>query len=166
MSEITIQILSSVGLFALGVFVGFIINRSKSDAGKNKRLEQKIAELQDNHTRYQADVSAHFMETARLVDTLNKSYRDVHAQLAKGASRLCDDEHADDFLAISFSSDQGSKSTKLGQENGVFVPPMDYAPKETPEQEGTLSEGYGLDESAPAKDEPVDPEEVKEPPRV
>lgn len=162
-----IQILSSVGLFALGLVVGAAFFRSKGEAGKNKRLEQKIAELQDNHTRYQADVSAHFMETARLVQTLNKSYRDVHAQLAKGASRLCDDEHADDFLAISFSSEQGSKSTQLDQENGVYVPPMDYAPKETPDQEGTLSEGFGLDETESNTAQPSETEEpLKEPPRV
>lgn len=167
MSETMIQILSSVGLFALGVLVGAMLQRGKGEASKNKRLEQKISELQDTHTKYQADVSSHFMETARLVQTLNKSYRDVHAQLAKGASRLCDDEHADDFLALSFSStpESNKTATKLDNENGVYVPPMDYAPKDTPDQEGTLSEKFGLDDGQAPVEEKTD-EEVKEPPRV
>lgn len=152
MTETMVQILSSAGLFVLGVVVGVVFHRSfQGETSKNKRLEQKISQLQDEHTRYQADVSSHFMETARLVQNLNKSYRDVHSQLAKGASRLCDDEQANDFLALSHSiaAVEPSKSKPLDQKDGVFVPPMDYAPKEKPDEEGTLSEKFGFNETTP-----------------
>ena len=73
-----IQILAGVGLFFLGVLVGAVFHRSvQGEASKNKRLEQKLAELQEIHTKYQADVSEHFMNTARAVHTLNKSYTNI-----------------------------------------------------------------------------------------
>jgi len=143
-----IQILSGVGLFFLGIMVGAIFHRSfQGESSKNKRLEQKLAELQDTHTRYQADVSAHFMETAQKVQTLNQSYRDVHAQLAKGAGTLCSDEQADDFLAISFAAEGKPLEKRISPKSETQAPPMDYAPKEAPDEKGTLSENYGLEET-------------------
>ena len=135
-----IQILAGVGLFFLGVLVGAVFHRSvQGEATKNKRLEQKLAELQETHTKYQADVSEHFMNTADAVRTLNKSYKDVHAQLAKGASRLCNQEQAGDFIALSKDSDH-KQEINIEIENST--PPMDYAPKSN--GDGTLSETFGM----------------------
>ena len=143
-----IQILSGVGLFFLGVMVGAVFHRSfQGETSKNKRLEQKLAELQDTHSRYQAEVSEHFMETAKSVQTLTKSYQDVHSKLAKGASRLCNDDHSDDFLSINFSPDSTGSSNASTKNSHHYAPPMDYAPKEAPDAEGTLSELYGLQDS-------------------
>lgn len=146
-----IQILSGVGLFFLGIMVGAVFHRSfQGETSKNKRLEQKLAELQDTHSRYKAEVSEHFMDTAKAVQTLNNSYRDVHAQLAKGANRLCNDDNLDVFLSINTSAEsaftQGKNTTENPQitDSQHYAPPMDYAPKDTPDAEGTLSEHYGL----------------------
>lgn len=148
MSDFMVQILAGVGLFFLGVLVGAVFHRSvQGEASKNKRLEQKLAELQETHTKYQADVSEHFMNTARAVHTLNKSYKDVHDHLAKGATRLCNEEQADDFLALSNKSDI---KTGLDIEADSFTPPMDYAPKAS--GDGTLSETFGMDKPS---DEPL-----------
>jgi len=166
--QITIQILAGIGLFALGVAIGAALQRSfKGDASKNNRLEQKLAELQDSYTKYQAEVSSHFMETARKVQTLNNSYRDVHQQLAKGANRLCNDDEAEDFLAISLAADTGKGKTYEEQDGG-HAPPMDYAPKETPDQKGTLSEDFGLKESALEEEITTSDETIApiEPPRA
>jgi uncharacterized membrane-anchored protein YhcB (DUF1043 family) len=151
-SELMIQILSGVGLFFLGVMLGAVFHRSfQGETSKNKRLEQKLAELQDTHSRYQAEVSEHFMDTAKAVQTLTKSYQDVHSKLAKGASRLCNDDHSGDFLSINFSSDNSDSVPNLTDRHtnlsDHYAPPMDYAPKETPDAEGTLSERYGLQDS-------------------
>jgi len=162
-----IQILSGVGLFFLGMMVGAFFHRSfQGESSKNKRLEQKLAELQDTYTRYQADVSAHFMETAQKVQTLNQSYRDVHAQLAKGAGTLCNDEQADDFLAISFAAEGGPREKRINPEPETQTPPMDYAPKETPEEEGTLSENYGLKEAETQIEKEAEATTIEEPPRT
>jgi hypothetical protein len=135
-----VQILAGVGLFFLGVLVGAVFHRSvQGEATKNKRLEQKLAELQETHTKYQADVSEHFMNTAEAVRTLNKSYKDVHTQLAKGASRLCNQEQAGDFLALS-KDRESAQEINIELEN--FTPPMDYAPKSN--DGGTLSETFGM----------------------
>jgi len=143
-----IQILSGVGLFFLGIMVGAVFHRSfQGETSKNKRLEQKLAELQDTHSRYQAEVSEHFMDTAKAVQTLTKSYRDVHTQLAKGASRLCNDDHSDDFLSINFTKDNPESENTQTKDSHHYAPPMDYAPKDTPDAEGTLSERYGLQDS-------------------
>jgi len=143
-----IQILSGVGLFFLGIMVGAVFHRSfQGETSKNKRLEQKLAELQDTHSRYQAEVSEHFMDTAKAVQTLTKSYRDVHAQLAKGASRLCNDDHSEDFLSINFTKDNSDSENTQAKDSHHYAPPMDYAPKDTPDAEGTLSERYGLQDS-------------------
>jgi len=162
-----VQVLSGVGLFFLGIMVGAIFHRSvQGEASKNKRLEQKLAELQDTHSKYQAEVSEHFMSTAQAVQTLNKSYRDVHTQLAKGASRLCNDEHADDFLSISFS--EGTQKEKnVNLDVASHMPPMDYAPKEDGSEAGTLSETFGMEktESIDQQADKVE-ESLEEPPRV
>lgn len=135
-----IEIISGVGLFFLGVLVGAVFHRSvQGEATKNKRLEQKLAALQETHTKYQAEVSDHFMKTAEAVRTLNKSYKDVHTQLAKGASRLCNPEQADDFLAL---SNEPSIKKEIDIELEDFNPPMDYAPKSS--GSGTLSETFGM----------------------
>lgn len=148
MDEKSIQILAGLGLFALGVVLGALFQRTfKGSSSKTKRLEQKLTEVQDSYTKYQTEVSAHFMETARKVQTLNNSYRDVHQQLAKGAQRLCNDDEAEDFLAISVAMNNGRGKTYNSEDKGDSnsqLPPMDYAPKETPDQAGTLSEGFGL----------------------
>lgn len=140
----TIEMFAGFGLFVLGIVLGAVFQRSfASDSGKSKRLEQKLAETQEAYTRYQAEVSAHFMDTARKVQNLNNSYREVHEQLAKGAGKLCSDDEASDFLAISL--DNRSKGQTFEDEAGVLPQmPMDYAPKETPDAEGTLSENFGL----------------------
>lgn len=141
-SEMMIQILAGVGLFFLGIMVGAVFHRSvQGETSKNKRLEQKLAELQETHSRYQAEVSEHFMDTAKAVQTLNKSYRDVHTQLAKGANKLCNDDQSEDFLSLNFSTENDNKPAQGDQQ---YAPPMDYAPKDRPDAEGTLSESYGL----------------------
>ena len=137
-----IQILAGVGLFFLGVLVGAVFHRSvQGEASKNKRLEQKLAELQETHTKYQAEVSEHFMNTAQAVRTLNKSYKNVHEQLAKGANRLCNEEQAGDFLALSQDS-IAKPAIDIATDVESFTAPMDYAPKTA--GDGTLSETFGM----------------------
>lgn len=163
MSESLIPILTGLCLFALGVVIGVLFQRNfNSDADKSKRLEQKLAETQDQFSRYQTDVSAHFMETANLVRTLNRSYRDVHTQLVKGATRLCGSDQADEFVGISFDAEAARKRT-FESEN--VTPPMDYAPKGDPEDEGMLSENYSLNTSAKKKKTSQEDEDIEMPPR-
>lgn len=150
MTETTIQLAAAFGLFLLGLFIGMAVQRTtKGDGKKIARLQQKLTETEEKFTRYQADVTSHFMNTARKVQTLNKSYREVNEQLAKGARKLCEDGEIEDFLSLNFEPQSNASHrghTIEGNENGV-APPMDYAPKDKPEEEGTLSEGFGFQDS-------------------
>ncbi len=154
MSEVMVQILSGIGIFFLGILVGAVFHRSvQGEASKNRRLEQKLAELQEKHEKYQAEVSEHFMKTASAVHTLNQSYRDVHEQLARGALRLCNEEQAEDFLSIGVIKKE-APATKA-KESEAYIP-MDYAPK-TENDSGTLSEGFGIakETSSLSEEEPT-----------
>lgn len=142
-----IELWAGIGLFLLGLAIGVLLSRSTTkNSSKTKRLEQKLSETQDAYTRYQAEVSAHFLDTARKVQNLNNSYREVHEQLATGASRLCSDAEASDFLAI--SAKQPKTGHVFDETHADQLPPMDYAPKAAPDEQGTLSESYGLKEES------------------
>lgn len=165
MSIETTQLLAGFGLFALGIIVGIFFQRNATrDSRKVTRLEQKLAETEDKFTRYQADVSSHFMETARKVQTLNKSYKEVHDQLAAGASKLCESGEMEEFLSLNFAtqSNASHRGHTLEVSEDGFAPPMDYAPKDKPEAEGTLSERFGF-ENTHFKENSADSESGKEP---
>ena len=154
-----VELFAGFGLFVLGIVVGAVFQRSfAGDSGKSKRLEQKLAETQDAYTKYQAEVSAHFMDTARKVQNLNNSYREVHEQLARGASKLCSDDEANDFLAISLDNRNKGQTYEDDSEELPQMP-MDYAPKEKPDEEGTLSENFGLQQEQAQESEEEAPAE-------
>ena len=148
MTETSIQVIAALGLFSLGLVIGVLVQRStKGDGRKIARLQAKLNETEERFTRYQADVTAHFMDTARKVQTLNKSYKDVHEQLASGARKLCEDDEIESVLSLSFNASKAPshRGHTIDLANNDVTPPMDYAPKDKPEEEGTLSEGYGFE---------------------
>jgi hypothetical protein len=148
-----IQIFAGLGLFILGVLIGVVIQKSNGTDGKRvTRLQQKLAESEEKHIKYQAQVSEHFLETARKVQTLNNSYQAVHEQLAHGATKLCASDEASAFIPLSFDQSHRGHTIESSEEQG-FIPPMDYAPKNVKESEGTLSEKFGLEEIINAPDQ-------------
>ncbi len=135
----------AVGIAALviGLALGWAIARSTGGRNvRQRRLAQQLDALQNEHTRYQAQVNDHFMETAELFRRLNDSYRDVHEHLAKGASRLCTETDAREEL------EQVQRDYQLthkgADEDSDVEPPRDYAPRHTRNDNGMLSEDYGL----------------------
>lgn len=150
MTETSIQLIAAFGLFVLGIAIGVLLQRTtKGDGKKIARLQQKLTETEDRFTRYQADVTAHFMDTAKKVQTLNRSYKDVHDQLTTGARKLCESVDAEEFLPLNFErqSDANHRGHTIDIDDSGIAPPMDYAPKEPNKDEGTLSENFGLDET-------------------
>ena len=132
-------------VFALGGIAGFFIHRLISGSHQdNRALQDKLEELQEQHQQYQDNVNAHFSRTADLIDKLNRNYKEIQTHLMQGAEMLVDKNHELELDKI--ADDSGSTKE-------VTEPPRDWAPKE-PDQEGTLSESYGLKVSdlKPAKD--------------
>ncbi len=150
--------------FLSGAVIGALIYRLlQKDTSKSRRVEQQMDDLQQKHTHYQAQVSDHFLQTAHLINRLNKDYQEIHSHLAQGASELCSEEGANDLLSLSaeplLSENKEERVIQAGEEiepeaklDDNFEPPRDYAPK-VEKSKGTLSEDFGLqdkkEETAP-----------------
>lgn len=134
-----------IGIVALaaGIVIGWLFSRlGGGKVTRQRRLAQQLDQMQTEHTRYQAEVNQHFMETADLIRRLNDSYRDVNEHLAKGASKLCSEGE------IRHELEQARTGSRLTHSpaGDTPEPPRDYAPKNGQQDKGTLSEDYGLDE--------------------
>lgn len=132
-------ILAAVVALVAGLVIGVLFGRSGQGATlRQRRAEQQIEELRSEFTRYQAQVNEHFMESADLLRRFNDAYRDVNQHMARGANRLCNDEDWMDQVGHDSSGrlEHGNDETS--------EPPRDYAPKDDPEDKGTLAEDYGL----------------------
>lgn len=135
-------ILAAIAALIVGLIIGILIGRTgQGSTLRQRRAEQQIEEIRNEYTRYQAQVNEHFMESAHLLRRFNDSYRDINQHLARGANRLCnDDEWLHELEQQSAKARlEGSASDKDGVE-----PPRDYAPKNDPEEKGTLAEDFGL----------------------
>ena len=142
---------------AVGTGLGVLLSRRFSVDGKKQReLERSVDKLLQQQKDYQHEVVAHFTDTAKLLNNLAESYRDVHNHLAKGASDLCADETGSILHAIPDAAlPQVEGSSPAASES--VQPPLDYAPKASPFATGVLNEEFGL-EKAPQEsvDEPLD----------
>lgn len=152
MDESNIWIIGVVAL-ALGALIGYLLGRSGNDSGQQQALEDAQQELAE----YKEKVAGHFEETADLVNKMTESYRDVYKHLASSAQTLCDAETArsiESSMVPQLKAEpapQAEKEVKPCCESKnpaadkSVEPPRDYAPKK-PDEEGTLSETYGLKE--------------------
>jgi uncharacterized membrane-anchored protein YhcB (DUF1043 family) len=124
-----------------GIFVGFVLNQRKGTSGKAQRqLENHLSELQQQQQSYQTEVTEHFQETAKLLDQLTNSYRDVHNHLAEGAHLLAGETVSESLQMI---PEDKKKAQPL--EGSVITPPLDYAPKATPDDNGMLNDVFGFE---------------------
>jgi uncharacterized membrane-anchored protein YhcB (DUF1043 family) len=151
--ESNIWIIGVVAL-AIGGLIGFLIGRSDGDSNEKEKLEDVKQELES----YKTQVAGHFEETADLVNKMTESYRGVYQHLATGAQALCDADTARSIESSMTPQLNAQKEIEVeGAEEAnpdkdianeaetvaVTEPPRDYAPKQ-PDEEGTLSESYGL----------------------
>lgn len=144
-----------VGVIALllGIGVGLVISRLFfKGPPQNRRLAQQYDELQNEYTRYQAQVNEHFMETAHRMRRLNDSHREMHEHLAQGASRLSNEGDWRDELE---SPDLKLRLNRSADPTSGLEPPRDYAPKSGPRDKGTLAEDFGFNADANADEEQV-----------
>ena len=140
--------LTGIGCLAIGICLGVIVaSRLKnSNPSRVTALEETVEQLQTQHERYREHVGQHFSMTAELVQQMTESYRDVYQHLATGAQELCSGEVANKLLPASEDSVFGSSGAGMPQ------PPRDYAPKQHPEQNGALSEEFGIEKQRESAD--------------
>jgi uncharacterized membrane-anchored protein YhcB (DUF1043 family) len=133
-------------LTVAGLGIGILLGRSMSPDGKKYReTERKLDQVLQDKKAYEDEVAAHFTDTARLLNNLTDSYRDVHKQLATGAASLCKD-----MGPISMGRLDGSRDpSEIPADLADVHPPLDYAPKTSPDEKGMLNEEFGLDRRSP-----------------
>lgn len=125
-----------IGALFLGGLLSQLVLRT---GGKDRAsLRRELSELKKEHQTYQINVTEHFSRTTTLISQLNDNYQQIQEHLSRGA---------EEFVKPEFKSTPGSAASRL--EDLVPSPseeqkgPRDYADKR-PDEEGTLSETYGL----------------------
>lgn len=84
--------ITGIAAFLVGAGTGALLYKLlRSDEARVKALESKLQELSEEHENYKSSVHSHFNGTARLLNEMTDSYRNVYQHLAKGAQNLCPD---------------------------------------------------------------------------
>ena len=142
--ELSLAVLFAIaaGLLVAGIVIGLLIGRRQSPASqKYREVERKLDQVLQDKKVYEDDVVEHFGETARLLNSLTESYRDVHNHLAQGAANLCQDRGP---VSLDRLTD-GRDSAEIPPQLADVQPPLDYAPKSSPTEKGMLNEEFGLE---------------------
>ena len=135
-----------IALLVGGGLGALVVRRYSFDGRKQRELERSVDKLIQQQKDYQHEVVEHFTDTAKLLNNLAESYRDVHNHLASGASQLCADEAGSILRTI---PDSGIPQVTTEEDPQAVQPPLDYAPKVSPYAPGVLNEEFGLDKAAP-----------------
>lgn len=162
-----------VGAVALivGVLLGKFFGSNSASAQERENLAKDLQATQEELSRYKEQVTDHFSKTADLVNNMTESYRDVYQHLAKSADQLGVNEQfklrlesdnsesgalsdikeaeAAETLSPEPSTPETGEDTQPSEAHprsvdDISAPPRDYAPKTATNEEGTLTEGFGL----------------------
>ena len=146
MYELSSLLMTALIALIVGGGLGALMTRRYSfDGRKQRELERSVDKIRQQQKDFQHEVVEHFTDTAKLLNNLAESYRDVHNHLASGASQLCADDAGAILKAI--PEDSLAQATKA-QEPPAVQPPLDYAPKVSPFATGTLNEEFGLEKAS------------------
>lgn len=143
MFSLTDLIVVAVIAGVIGLIAGAYISHLMSPQGKkSKNLENQLKSAEQKLTGYQQEVTEHFSRTAKLVNNLTESYKEVHEHLAGDALKLANVDISRQLMNDNKANDILGESTIA---DGHYQAPRDWAPK-TAGSEGPLSESYGLDD--------------------
>ena len=130
---------------AIGCLIGWYSALASRGDSKRKiilELESQLDQARQNKVDYEAEVTEHFSRTADLLNKLTDDYRSVYTHLANGADQLCGDQISMSEPALSAPPHDATDKPQLVE----VAQPLDYAPKK-PDEQGQLSETFGLDKS-------------------
>lgn len=162
LSELTLPILAAAGaaVLIIGLLLGWLLGRRTSAANQKYRdVERKLDQVLQEKKHYEDEVVEHFSDTAKLLNNLTESYRDVHNHLATGAAALCEGQGPVALGRLENGTDSDDTPPNLDH----IQPPLDYAPKTSPDEKGMLNEEFGLDRQD-GTTETATPEAPEKPP--
>jgi uncharacterized membrane-anchored protein YhcB (DUF1043 family) len=149
--NLTILALAGAALLVVGLGLGVLIGRRTSPAAvKQREAERKLDQLLQDKQAYEDEVVEHFSETAKLLNGLTERYRDVHNHLARGADRLCQGRGPVAMGQLAASADESEIPAELAD----VRPPLDYAPKASPDAKGMLAEEFGIERNKAVESTP------------
>ncbi|WP_455375994.1 YhcB family protein [Kaarinaea lacus] len=94
----------------IGGMAGFYFAKLDDFSKKQKQeLEDKLQKSERELVEYKDQVTAHFVETANLINNMTESYQKVHEHLANGSVDLCN--NAVEVNKLTISSNQLLSST-------------------------------------------------------
>lgn len=135
-------IAAAIAALVVGLVLGLLIGRRSSPAGqKHREVERRLDQVLQDKKAYEDEVVEHFSDTARLLNNLTESYREVHNHLATGAANLCQGQGPVNLGRLENERDPSEIPAHLA----TIQPPLDYAPKASPDEKGMLNEEFGLD---------------------
>lgn len=144
-------VLVGAALLLAGLGLGLWLGRTTSKGSrKSREIERKLDLVLQEKKAYEDEVVEHFTETARLLNKLTDSYRDVHSHLAAGAGSLCQGQGP---LALDQLSGGATEPGEIPPELADVRQPLDYAPKSSPDEKGMLNETFGLERESPPGEE-------------
>jgi uncharacterized membrane-anchored protein YhcB (DUF1043 family) len=144
--SLTIAVISAVVSLLVGLGIGLLFGRRSSpDSRRYRETERKLDQVLQDKRAYEDEVVEHFSKTAKLLNSLTDSYRDVHNHLAAGATTLCEGQGPVSLERLQRAGDNAEIPAHLAN----IQPPLDYAPKTSPEEKGMLNEEFGLDRDSP-----------------
>ena len=142
MYSLTIVIVGAAAGLIIGLGLGLLLGQRTSTAGqKHREVERKLDQVLQDKKAYEDEVVEHFSQTAQLLNQLTGSYRDVHSHLAEGAEKLC---MGNGPVALD-QLNRNADPAEIPQHLADIQPPLDYAPKTSPDEKGMLNEEFGLD---------------------
>ena len=132
-----------IGSLAVGIVIGITFTRRLgTDAIRVQQLEEKLESMSESHMEYRNNVSEHFNTTSELINQMTDSYKKVYGHLAIGAQDLCSDQVAEKLLPL--QPDAMFEDETVSSNQNQIEAPKDYATKSNPNQDGALSEDFGL----------------------
>lgn len=138
-----IQWTTFIAAIIAAVVIGGVLGRLflKKDGQDRSSLRRQLDELKKQHQAYQINVTEHFSRTTDLIEELNKNYSQIQDHLSRGAEEFVKPEYR-----LESARSGETRLEDLAPDmaaDDVHAGPRDYAPK-APNEEGTLSETYGL----------------------
>ncbi len=143
MEPLHMLIITGLCSFLVGGILGALFTlRFATSEKKNRDLEKHLHDKQNEIKQYRHEVTEHFIKTSDLLNNLTGTYRDIHNHLAKSASELTSTDNIDQPIIKALPDSNGSSQIKT---TPLTSPPLDYAPKTSPYDKGSLTDDQHLE---------------------
>lgn len=148
MFTLSTLIITAIAALVIGGALGaLLVKTTHAGEQRNRELEVRLKQTEDQLRDYQQDVAEHFAETSQLVNSLTHSYKEVHQHLAASALKLSNPDLSRQLIDAGdgkLLTDARKPAGETGDDASAATAPRDWAPRAA-HGKGQLSEDFGLD---------------------